>query len=89
MKKLLTENRLTSTPYLGAFILIIAILLTLPWLGLGHFYTRGEPHEALVAVAMMDQGNYILPLLPRRFCFQTANATLANISILITTRIRF
>lgn len=70
MKKLLTENRLTSTPYLGAFILIIAVLLTLPWLGLGHFYTRGEPREALVAVAMMDQGNYILPFFQGDFAFK-------------------
>lgn len=51
-------------------LLAIAILLTLPWLGLGHFYTRGEPREALVAVAMMEQGNYILPFFQGEIAFK-------------------
>ena len=47
-----------------------AILLTIPWLGLGHFYTRGEPREALVAVAMLDQMNFILPTFQGEFAFK-------------------
>ena len=54
----------------GGIVLILAVLLTLPWLGLGHFYTRGEPREALVAVAMMEQGNYILPVFQGEFAFK-------------------
>lgn len=54
----------------GFIVLSIAIILTLPWLGLGHFYTRGEPREALVAVAMMEQGNYILPTFQGEFAFK-------------------
>lgn len=54
----------------GAMVLLMAVVLTLPWLGLGHFYTRGEPREALVAVAMMEQGNYILPTFQEEFAFK-------------------
>lgn len=54
----------------GFAVLVVAVLLTLPWLGLGHFYTRGEPREALVAVAMMEQGNYILPVFQGEIAFK-------------------
>lgn len=54
----------------GLSIFIFAALLTLPFLGLGHFYTRGEPREALVAVAMMEQGNYVLPMFQGEIAFK-------------------
>ncbi len=60
MKKIDFQT-LDRTVVLGAVVLVLAMILTLPWLGLGNFYTRGEPREALVAVAMMQQDNYILP----------------------------
>ena len=55
------QRKIDTTTLYGLIVLIIAVALTLPWLGLGHFYTRGEPREALVAVEMMAQNNYILP----------------------------
>ncbi len=36
-------------------------LLFLPWLGECLFNTKGEPREAIVAVSMLDSGNWILP----------------------------
>lgn len=42
-------------------IIVLSVLTTLPWLPLGNFYTRGEPREALVAMAMLEQHNFILP----------------------------
>lgn len=54
----------------GSLVFLISILLTLPWLGLGNFYTRGEPREAIVAMAMLDQGNFILPMFQEEFAFK-------------------
>ena len=39
----------------------LAFLLLIPWLGLKDFSTRGEAREALVAQAMVQSGNWILP----------------------------
>lgn len=55
---------------LGFVVLALAAMLTLPFIGMGHFYTRGEPREALVAVAMLDQGNFILPFFQGEFAFK-------------------
>lgn len=54
------ENR-EDVRRIGWVVLVLATMLTLPFIGMGHFYTRGEPREALVAMAMLDQGNFILP----------------------------
>lgn len=42
-------------------VLLVATLTTLPWIGLGDYYTKGEPREASVAVSMINDGNWILP----------------------------
>ncbi|MGL4326084.1 MAG: ArnT family glycosyltransferase, partial [Tannerellaceae bacterium] len=42
-------------------VVVLCILSVLPWLGLGEFYTKGEPREASVAVSMIESGNWILP----------------------------
>ncbi len=42
-------------------LLGITALLTLPWLGLSDFHTKGEPREAIVALTMIDQDNWIMP----------------------------
>lgn len=42
-------------------ILLITTLTTLPWIGMGDYYTKGEPREASVAVSMIDDDNWILP----------------------------
>lgn len=40
---------------------VLGILLFVPWLGEMFFYSKGEPREALVAVSMLESGNWILP----------------------------
>lgn len=65
----ISNNRSNYNTYLF-IVAAAAILLTIPWLGLGHFYTRGEPREALVAVAMLDQMNFILPVFQGEFAFK-------------------
>ena len=42
-------------------IILIAIIATLPWIGLGDFYTKGEPREAALAISMIKGGNWIIP----------------------------
>ena len=50
-----------SSRNLFIIILFIATLSTLPWIGLGEYYTKGEPREASVAISMLDGKNWILP----------------------------
>ncbi len=42
-------------------ILLIAAISVLPWIGMGDYYTKGEPREASVAVSMLEEGNWVLP----------------------------
>lgn len=49
-------------PYSGLIIFLLASLLLLPWLGETLFNSKGEPREAIVAVAMIESGDWILPL---------------------------
>lgn len=44
------------------FAFLACVLLFVPWLGDTYFYTKGEPREAIVAVSMLDSGNWILPV---------------------------
>lgn len=45
------------------YMLLLALcLLFLPWLGLTLFYSKGEPREAIVAVSMLQSGDWLLPL---------------------------
>lgn len=41
---------------------LLLCLLLLPWLGMTPFNTKGEPREAIVAVSMLQSGNWVLPL---------------------------
>lgn len=43
-------------------ILIIAVVTLLPFIGLTEFNTKGEPREAVVALSMINDGNWILPI---------------------------
>lgn len=54
----------TSKYYPGAWILLLvaAVVLLLPWLGLTDFNSKGEPREAIVAVSILHSGNWILPV---------------------------
>lgn len=42
-------------------LVLLASILTFPWLGSKPFHTRGEPREAIVAQSMLLSGDYILP----------------------------
>lgn len=41
---------------------LLASLMFLPWLGLPLFNTKGEPREAIVAVSMLQSGDWVLPV---------------------------
>ena len=41
---------------------VLALVLTMPALGLADFYSKGEPREAIVAYTMLEHGNWILPI---------------------------
>lgn len=43
-------------------VCLFAAILFLPWLGSGYFQTKGEPREAIVAVNMLQEGNWVLPV---------------------------
>lgn len=43
-------------------VCVIAVMLTVPFLGLTDFYSKGEPREAVVAYTMVEHGNCILPI---------------------------
>lgn len=50
---------------IGWETLLVAVLLILtfvPFLGENLYTTKGEPREAVIAVSMLNQGNWILPL---------------------------
>lgn len=49
-----------SLPFL--LVLLVAVVTLLPWLGLTEFNTKGEPREAVVALSMLKDGNWILPM---------------------------
>lgn len=55
--------RLHLTPKNGFWILAAIVTLTfIPYLGEALFSTKGEPREAIVAVGMLESGNWILPI---------------------------
>ena len=43
-------------------VIILAIVMLIPFLGLTEFNTKGEPREAVVAYTMLEHGNWILPI---------------------------
>ena len=43
-------------------ILLASMLLTLPYIGIGDFYTKGEPREASLAISMIQDGHWVLPV---------------------------
>ena len=42
-------------------LLFLTVVMTLPWLGLTDFNTKGEPREAIVAQTMLSQDNWVMP----------------------------
>jgi len=62
MNSIATALKITLLEKPVLSILLIAMLLILPWIGLGDFYTKGEPREATEALSMLNDGNWILPM---------------------------
>lgn len=56
MKETLKKN----LPFIT--VAVVAVLMLLPFLGLSDFNTKGEPREAVVALSMIKDGNWILPV---------------------------
>lgn len=50
----------TRSPY--TLLTLVSILTVFLFLNLSYFNTRGEPREAIVAVSMLMDGNWILPM---------------------------
>lgn len=48
-------------PGATAIVILMAAALLIPWLGETLFNSKGEPREALVAVSMLQDGDWILP----------------------------
>ena len=53
------NTRIAQAPWI---VLIMCTLLLLPWLGETLFYSKGEPREAMVALAMLQSGDWVLPV---------------------------
>lgn len=52
-----------SVYFSTGFVLFLGlVILWIPWLGETLFYSKGEPREAVVAVSMLQQGNWVLPV---------------------------
>ncbi|MCM1336703.1 MAG: glycosyltransferase family 39 protein [Candidatus Amulumruptor caecigallinarius] len=57
------DYRDNSTRAVAYALIFAAVALTLlPFLGVTPFHTKGEPREAVVAMSMLNTGNWILPL---------------------------
>ena len=54
--------KISSKTSLFLLLLIISALTIIPYLGLTNFHTKGEPREAIVAVSMLQNDNWILPI---------------------------
>ncbi len=58
----MTRNNDTYLPGAATMVFLAAAILLLPWLGDTLFNSKGEPREAIVAVSMLQSGDWLLPL---------------------------
>ncbi|MDE6121551.1 MAG: glycosyltransferase family 39 protein, partial [Muribaculaceae bacterium] len=56
------QHRNSYLPGSGLIVLLATVILFVPWLGETLFYSKGEPREAVVAVSILNSGNWTLPL---------------------------
>jgi len=61
MNKLIDSIKVIYQRHPFMVVLLISMLLTLPWITMGEFYTKGEPREATVATYILNTGNWVLP----------------------------
>lgn len=59
----LPHSSSAKSNYADALVLFcILVVMTVPWLGETYFNSKGEPREAIVAVSMLESGNWTLPV---------------------------
>ena len=58
----MTRSNDSYIPGAAMVIFIASAVLLLPWLGETLFNSKGEPREAIVAVSMLQSGDWLLPL---------------------------
>ena len=58
----MTHHNDSYMPGAATVVFIAAAILLLPWLGETMFNSKGEPREAIVAVSMLQGGNWLLPV---------------------------
>lgn len=58
----MTHHNDSYMPGAATVVFIAAAILLLPWLGETMFNSKGEPREAIVAVSMLQSGNWLLPV---------------------------
>jgi len=61
MKKLFQDIQSLYLKRPVVCILVFSMLLTLPFIGMSGFYTKGEPREASLAISMIQDGKWVLP----------------------------
>lgn len=44
------------------YLTVLLVVMFIPWLGLRDYTTKGEPREAVVALSMLQQHDWILPM---------------------------
>ena len=44
------------------WVFVLSVVVTIPFLGLTDFHSKGEPREAVVALSMLKNGDWILPV---------------------------
>ena len=59
---MLKPSKGPSSAALAVLLLIAVTTLWLPWLGDCLFYSKGEPREAIVAMSMLQSGDWVLPV---------------------------
>lgn len=58
----LNTPKAPSAGALAILLLLAVATLWLPWLGDCLFYSKGEPREAIVAMSMLQSGDWVLPV---------------------------
>lgn len=66
------SEQLFSRSKLLFILLFVAAFSTLPWIGFGDFYTKGEPREAGLAVYMINNMSWEAWILPQSYATEFA-----------------
>lgn len=61
-KNILNSKNMSDRKKVFWFVALLSVLVIVPFLGETIFYSKGEPREAIVALSMLESGNWILPV---------------------------